>query len=113
RVVRGILTRTVREQPLRLLAERRSEVVVEIREQQQVGPYECLEVAQVQPLADEVVDECVGARIRQQSLHLSFEHAWVLEPTLLGETEQLVVRNAGPEEERQPRREPEVPDRGV
>ena len=69
-----------------------------------------LEVSQVEPLAGEVRHQRFGARIVEHAPHLLLEHRRVLQPALLGQVEQLLVRNAAPQEERQPRRELDVAD---
>ena len=56
------------------------------------------------------VDERVGLRIGQHPPHLLLEHRRLVQLALRGEVEQLVVGNAAPEEERQPRRQLEIAD---
>ena len=84
--------------------------VVEVREDALHGD-DGVEVAQVQPLAGEVLDErrrradrraCAAPAARARSR--------VAQRAALGRREQLVVGDAAPEEERQPRRELEVAD---
>ena len=69
-----------------------------------------LEVAQLQPLADEVLDE----RMRRWSATMrrtcAFSTLASCNRPFSASVEQLIVRNARPEEERQPRRELEVAD---
>ena len=89
------------EEQLRLALERLAQVAVEVR---RVGPG-ILQVAQQQPLAGEVADERLGARVGQHAAHLLFERRRILERAALRRREQLVVRDAAPEEERQPRRQ--------
>ena len=100
----------VREQQLRLAAEGLPQVVVEVGEQQEVGLDARLEVAQLQPLTHEVLDHGVGTSIGDQAPHLRLEHVRLAQLALLGETEQLVVGDARPEEERQSRRELDIAD---
>ena len=69
---------------------------------------DALQVPQLQPLAGEVGDQRLGARIGQHPAHLRRVHARVAQPALLRQAQQLVVRNAAPEEERQPRRQLQV-----
>src|SRR5262245_47412497 len=71
----AVIAQDVGEQHLRLAAETLADVVVEVREHQQVRRYLCLEVAKLQPLAGEVADESLGAAVRDHSLHLSGEDA--------------------------------------
>ena len=67
-------------------------------------------VADVQPLAGEVVHERLRALVREHPLHLLLQHRRVAERLLHGKRQQLVVRNAAPQEERQPRRQIEIAD---
>ena len=62
---------------------------------------DALDVARLQPLADEVLDQRLGARVGQHPLHLRVEVLAQL--AALGEPEQLVVRHRGPEEIGEPR----------
>src|SRR5439155_14864783 len=49
-----------------------------------------------------------GARVGEHPLHLLFEHGWRVECLLFRDLQQLVIRDAAPQEERQTRRELEV-----
>ena len=69
-----------------------------------------VEVAQIQPLRREVVDQRLGALVGQHAAHLLLEHRGVLEAPVHRGIEQLVVGNAAPQEERQPRRQLEIVD---
>ena len=69
-----------------------------------------LEVAQEQPLAGEVGDERVGAPVGEHPPHLRAEHRGLAQLASLGGRQQLIVGNAAPQKERQPRRELEVAD---
>ena len=84
-----------------------AQVVVEVGELERVGLL-VPQVAQVQPLAGEVLDERVRLRIGQHAPHLLLEHRRLLQLAPRRRVEQLVVRNAAPQEERQPRRQLEV-----
>ena len=64
-----------------------------------------------QPLAGEIRDQRVRARIGEHALHLRSRTGFASERARARQGEQLVVRNAAPEEERQPRRQLEVADR--
>ncbi len=50
----------------------------------------------------QIGDQRIGTRIRQHALHLRFEPGLVMEPTTLGDLQQLFIRHAAPQEERQP-----------
>ena len=60
-------------------------------------------VADVQPLAGEVVDQRLRARVGQHPLHLPLQHVRVAQLPRDGQIQQLVVRDAAPEEEREAR----------
>ena len=69
-----------------------------------------LEIAQVQPLAGEIVGQSFRFRIGQHALHLLFENRRVLQLALAGEIQQLIVGNAAPQEERQARSQFQIVD---
>ena len=65
----------------------------------------------IQPLAGEVADQRLGARIGQHPPHLLLQHRRVVQLALRSaRSQQLVVGNAAPQEERQPRRQLQVAD---
>src|SRR5262249_35710304 len=63
------------------------------------------------PLAGEVRDDRIGLRIPQHPAHLPCKLALVLQRAALGYAQQLVVGNAAPEEEGQPRGKLEIAHR--
>ena len=69
-----------------------------------------VELAESQPLADEVHDEALRARVGEHPLDLLLEHARIVQPIGRSGFEQLVVRNAAPEKEGEARCELEVGD---
>src|SRR5690606_27530638 len=77
------------------------------------------QLAQEQPLAGEVLDERLGPWIGKHAADLAFEDSLVPELAPHRRLAQLVVGNAAPQEERQPRRQLEIgqpkrrPGRGV
>ena len=85
-----------------LLPERLDQVVVEVGERYRVAGH-VLQVAQVQPLDGEVVDERPRARLGQHAPDLRLQHRRGGQRALLGRIEQRLVRDAAPEEERQAR----------
>ena len=95
------------EEQLRFAPECFSEVVVERREERAVRG-DGLQVPEIQPLSGEVGGQRAGARVVEHPQHLSLQHGGVAQPPLLGQRQQLVVRDAAPQEERQPRREVDV-----
>ena len=97
------------EKQLRLSHECRSQVVVEPREPRVRIGRQQPDVARLQPLAEEVVDQrSARARIGEHASHLLIEHAGLAQLARDREVEQLVVRNAAPQEERQTRGELDV-----
>ena len=104
-----VLADDAREEQLGFPAERLAHVVVEVREQQQVRR-DLVQIAQLQPLAGERVHQRVGARIGDHAPHLRLEHARRAQPAGDRQVQQLVVRDAAPEEERQPARQLEIGD---
>ncbi len=106
----AVLAHDVAEEQLGLAAERLPDVVVEIREQQQVGRDLRLQVAQLQPLTGEIVDQGIGAFVRDHAAHLRGQHARLAQSAGRGQIQQRLVRDAAPEEERQARGELQVAD---
>jgi hypothetical protein len=68
------------------------------------------QLAQEQPLPGEIADQRIGSRVGEQSPHLPFEHRRILQLSAHRRVAQFLVRNAAPDEERQPRRELEIAD---
>ena len=97
------------DEELGLLAQGLPEVVVEIREDAHVGRNR-IQIPQVQPLRGEVGDEVLGSRIRQHAAHLALEHRRLVELAPRREIEQLIVRNAAPQEEGEARRQVQIAD---
>ena len=94
----------MREEHLRLALERLSQVAVEVG---RIGPG-VLQLAQEQPLRREIRDERVGARVGEHSPDLPLERVGILQPATRRNAQQLIVRNAAPEKERQPRGQLEI-----
>ena len=86
-----------------------AQVVVEVREDVRVG-LEASQVAQVQPLAGEVAAQGARALVLEHAPDLLFEHGRILQLAGRRDRQQLIVGNAAPDEERQPRRELEIAD---
>ena len=66
----AVVAQDVAEKHFGFAAEALADVVVEIREHQQVGRDLRLQVSELQPLAGEVADEGVRALVRDHPLHL-------------------------------------------
>ena len=82
--------------------KRVAQVVVEVGKQPEVG-LRHRQVAQVEPLAGEVGHQRIRARVRQHAPGLLREHRRVPQAALPGQREELVVRDAAPQEEGEPR----------
>ena len=86
-----------------------AQVVVEVREHVRVRLH-AAQVAQLQPLAGEVLDERLGRESASIRRTCCSSTAGSFSLPLPASVEQLVVRNAAPEEERQTRGELEIAD---
>ena len=106
---RAVFPHDALEEHLGFAPERLAEVVVEIREQVRVGLH-VAHVAQLQPLAGEVVDERPRARVGQHAATCCLEHGGVLQLPCFRHAQQFIVWNAAPQEERQPRRQLDIAD---
>ncbi len=95
-----ILTNHAVEQQLGLTPERLPKVVVEVRKVVVVRD-DILQVAQLQPLTGEVVDQRRRLGIGEHPLHLLVQHGGTAERALRRHLQQRVVRNAAPQEEGQ------------
>jgi hypothetical protein len=108
RVVRGqeladraIVANLTLEEELGLLAERLAQRLVEFGKQVGVG-HGVPEVAQLEPLRGEVLDQRAGPFVGQHPPHLALEHGGVAQRSARRQVEQFVVRDAAPEKEREP-----------
>ena len=113
-VVRGhqiediaVLVDDAAEEQLDLADHRATQVVVEVGELERIGLL-VAQVAEVQPLAGEILDERMRLRVREHAPHLPIQHRRLLQLAFRRRVEQVVVRDAAPEEERQPGRQREV-----
>src|SRR5207253_2406937 len=95
----AVVTQDVAEQHLGFATESFADVVVEVRERQQVGRDLRFQIAKLQPLARKVADERVGAFIGHHSLDLRLQHARLAEGAGRRKIQQSFVRNAAPQEE--------------
>src|SRR5688572_5944359 len=107
----AVLSQDVAEEQLRLAAERLADVVVEVGEHQQVGRDLRLEIAQLQPLPDEVTHQRIGTFVGDHAPYLRSQHARLTELPGDREIHQRLIGNAAPQEERQPRCQLDVVDR--
>ena len=86
------------EEQLGLAAEGLPQVVVKVEEQLGAGP-EPVNVADLQPLAGEVAHQRLRPWIREHPLHLAIKSRRFMQRVLLGRIQQLVIRDAAPQEE--------------
>src|SRR5687767_8907973 len=106
---RSILAQHAVEEELGLLPEGLPQVVVEVPVERRIG-IDRIDVAQAQPLAGEVRREVERAPVGQHPARLLLELSGLTEPPAHGGIEQFVVRDAAPQEERQPRGQFEIAD---
>ena len=97
------------DEQLRLAAKGLSQVLVETWKVSRIRFLQ-LDVPKIQPLLGEIRDQRFGSGVGQHAPHLLVEHARRAELTATRQVEQLVVRDAGPEKERQARGELEIGD---
>jgi hypothetical protein len=69
-----------------------------------------IELAQIQPLTGEVLDDGVRFRVGEHARDLLLQYLRIAEAPLCSDVEQLIVWDAAPQEERQPRGEIGVAD---
>ena len=93
-----------------LVQHRLAEPLVEIPEHKAVRML-LLEVANIEPLSGEIVRQGLRLGIGEHPRDLTVEDHRVVKPAFFCNIEEVVVRDAAPEEERQPRGEFEVADR--
>ena len=105
----AILAHDVLEEQLGLALEALAQALVELGEDVRIGLL-LREIAQVEPLPGEIRDQRFGARIVQHAPHLLVQHGGVLQLALLRQVQQLVVGNAAPQEEGEPRRQFQIAD---
>ena len=92
------------EEELRLAAHRQPQVVFELRELVAI-PRQRFERAELQPLAAEVLGECLRLRIPQHPPHLEGEDLRIAQRARIGRPPKFGVGHARPQEVRQPRRQ--------
>ena len=102
-----IVAKLAGDEQLGLALERLPQVVVEHRERVHVGRGG-LDVSQVEPLRREVADERGRPVVGEHPLRLSPQDRGGFQLAAASRRQQLVVGDAAPQEERQPRRDLEV-----
>src|SRR6185436_5114599 len=111
RVVRGdevhhaaILPQLAPDKQARLLLQGLAQVLVEVGELIYVGD-DAREAPELEPLVGEAVYERLRTRIAKHPPDLALQDCRIRQRSTYSQVQQLVVRDAAPEEERQPRRE--------
>jgi hypothetical protein len=103
----AILLDDALEEELSLGDEVLTQVVAEVREDHVVG--QCAgDVAKPEPLRGKVRRQRLGAGILQHAAHFAVENRRILQQPFACHVEELIVRNAAPQEERQTRRELQI-----
>ena len=97
------------EEHLRLGLHRIAQLGTPGRELLRIG-LDAVEIADLQPLAGEVLRHREGLRIGEHPLHLRVEHCRRAQLAPLGQRQQLLVRHRVPQEVTQPRRQLHVRD---
>ena len=92
-------------------AERLAQVVVEVRERRRGRAVSSAGCAATATAPAKLSTSASDLRIGQHPPHLPLEHRRILQLALRRQRQQFVVRDAAPQEERQPRRQLEVADR--
>src|SRR6185436_1434849 len=92
---RAVLADDGVEEQLGLSAQRPPQVGVEARRFGLDGG----QVAKIQPLASEVLNERARLAVRDHSLDLALQRRRIAQPVLGRQVEELLVRNAAPQEE--------------
>ncbi len=104
---RTILPNLALEEQLGLTQHCLPQRVVEAGKERPVG-ISGVDVAHLQPLANEVAHEPGRAPVSQQALYLRGQHGGLAQGAGRRDIDQLVIRKTPPEKKRQPRRELEV-----
>jgi len=94
----AVITQDALKKQFGLAADGVTQIVVKFGEHIRVGRH-LGEIAQLQPLAREVLDQGVRTRIVEHAAHLAFENLGRLQLAGIGQVEQFVVWNAAPEKE--------------
>ena len=92
---------------LGLTRHRLAQVVVPVGEFEEIWRDDA-QVPEIQPLCAEAADERPRTIVAQHSSDLSLEHPRMFQLAFLGERQSLVVGDAAPQEERQPRSERDI-----
>src|SRR5262245_49657278 len=100
----AVLVQNALNKEFGLAAERLPQSLVEVWEDVGVRR-DGLKISEVQPLPAEVADEGLRARVVEHPAGLLSQDELVFQFALLGQIQQLVVRDAAPQEEREARGE--------
>ncbi len=106
----AILAKDAVDKQLHLAPERLAQAVVEVREDDRVR-IDLVERPHLQPLKREVADQRFGTRVGEQPSDLGLEHRRGRKRSAFGQRQELLVRSAANQEERQTRRQLHIRDR--
>src|SRR4051812_41063019 len=98
----AVFAQDVLEEEFGLLLETLAQAFVKLREDIGVGLL-LGKIADVEPLAGEIGDQGIRARIVKKAPDLLIEHGRVLQFALFREVQKLIVGDGAPKEEREPR----------
>src|SRR5262245_35729238 len=105
----AILAYDALEEQFRFASKRLPQSIVKVRKVLLDGN-DSRKVMQEQPLSCELLHKRAEPWIRDHSADLPVQYRRILQPVLLGQTQQFLVRNTTPEEERQSRGNFEIAD---
>ena len=104
----AVLADGARDEQLGFALEGLQQAQVVVRIEIRIDDY-LVDAPQIQPLRREIVDQRVGrARVGQHPAHFLLEHRTDRKLSALRQPEQPIVRDAAPQEERQPRSQVEI-----
>ena len=104
---RPVLAHDAVDEQLGLAPEGGAEVLVETGEEPRVGLLG-IDVAEEEPLLGEVADQRLRLGVDEHAPHLTVQNSRVAQVPSDGMVEELVIGDAAPEEERQPRRQLQI-----
>src|SRR5262249_55565973 len=97
------------ENQFSLALERLAQIVVEVRIHEEVG-IPVLQFPQVKPLPGEVCYQRLRSLILQHAADLLLQNGWIFQLALFRDGQNLVIGNAAPNEEGQPRCQFQIAD---
>src|SRR6185312_17087394 len=95
----AVLAESAVDEQTQLFEEIVADVAVQVREDRRIG-LNLRQLRHVQPLEGEVGGQRLGAGIGQHPMDLGLQNLRLVQLTLLGYAQQLLIRQAAPQEER-------------